>query len=51
MKLIWTRLKIIVEPSAAVPVAAIMDQPEQFKGKRIAIILSGGNLDLDDLPW
>ena len=51
MKLIWSRLKIIVEPSAAVPVAAIMDQPEQFKGKRIAIILSGGNLDLDDLPW
>jgi threonine dehydratase len=51
MKLIWSRLKIIVEPSAAVPVAAIMDQPEQFKGKRIAIIISGGNLDLDDLPW
>jgi threonine dehydratase len=51
MKLIWSRLKIIVEPSAAVPVAAIMDQPEQFKGKRIAIIVSGGNLDLDDLPW
>ena len=51
MKLIWSRLKIIIEPSAAVPVAAIMDQPEQFKGKRIAIIVSGGNLDLDDLPW
>jgi threonine dehydratase len=51
MKLIWTRLKIIVEPSAAVPVAAIMDQPDQFQGRRIAIILSGGNLDLDHLPW
>ena len=51
MKLIWTRLKIIVEPSAAVPVAAIMDQPDQFQGRRIAIILSGGNLDLDYLPW
>ena len=51
MKLIWTRLKIIIEPSAAVPVAAIMDQPDQFKGRRIAIILSGGNLDLDHLPW
>ena len=51
MKLIWSRLKIIVEPSAAVPLAAIMDQPEGFHGKRVAIILSGGNLDLDDLPW
>ncbi|MCS5595387.1 MAG: pyridoxal-phosphate dependent enzyme [Porticoccaceae bacterium] len=51
MKLIWTRLKVVVEPSAAVPLAAIMDQPELFKGKRIAIILSGGNLDLDALPW
>ena len=51
MKLIWTRLKIIIEPSAAVPVAAIMDQPDQFQGRRIAIILSGGNLDLDRLPW
>ncbi|MDA0795695.1 MAG: pyridoxal-phosphate dependent enzyme [Proteobacteria bacterium] len=51
MKLIWTRLKVVVEPSAAVPLAAIMDQPEQFKGKRVAIILSGGNLDLDALPW
>ena len=51
MKLIWSRLKIIVEPSAAVPLAGIMDQPEDFHGKRVAIILSGGNLDLDDLPW
>jgi threonine dehydratase len=51
MKLIWSRLKIIVEPSAAVPVAAIMDQPVQFQGQRIAVILSGGNLDLDHLPW
>ena len=51
MKLIWTRLKVVVEPSAAVPLAAIMDQPEQFNGKRVAIILSGGNLDLDALPW
>jgi threonine dehydratase len=51
MRLIWTRLKMVVEPSAAVPLAAIMDQPEQFLGKRVAIILSGGNLDLDALPW
>lgn len=51
MRLIWSRLKMVVEPSAAVPLAAIMDQPEQFIGKRVAIILSGGNLDLDTLPW
>lgn len=51
MRLLWTRLKMIIEPSAAVPLAAIMDQPEQFFGKRVAIILSGGNLDLDKLPW
>jgi len=51
MRLIWTRLKVIVEPSCAVPLAAIMDQPEQFQGKRVAIILTGGNVDLDGLPW
>ena len=51
MRLIWTRLKVIVEPSCAVPLAAIMDQPEQFQGKRVAIILTGGNVDLDSLPW
>ena len=51
MRLLWTRLKILVEPSAAVPLAAIMQQPDQFSGKRVAIVLSGGNLDLDALPW
>ena len=51
MRLIWTRLKVIVEPSCAVPLAAIIDQPEQFQGKRVAIILTGGNVDLDALPW
>ena len=51
MRLIWTRLKVIIEPSCAVPLAAIMDQSEQFQGKRVAIILTGGNVDLDNLPW
>jgi threonine dehydratase len=51
MRLIWTRLKVIIEPSCAVPLAAIMDQPAQFQGKRVAIILTGGNVDLDNLPW
>jgi len=49
--LIWTRLKVICEPSCAVPLAMIMDQPEQFQGKRVGIILTGGNVDLDNLPW
>ena len=51
MKLIWSRLKVVVEPSAAVPLACIMEEPEKFHGQRVAIILTGGNLDLDQLPW
>jgi threonine dehydratase len=46
MKLIWERLKIIVEPSCAVPFAAVLKQKERFKGQKIGIILSGGNVDL-----
>lgn len=49
MKLIMQRLKIVIEPSSAVPLAAILSNPERFKGKRIAMILSGGNLDFDML--
>jgi threonine dehydratase len=51
MKLIWERMKIIVEPSAAVPFAAILENPSRFEKKRIGIILSGGNVDLNKLPW
>lgn len=51
MRLIWTRMKILVEPSSAVPLAAIMKEKSKFKGKRVGIILSGGNVDLDYLPW
>jgi threonine dehydratase len=51
MRLIWERMKIIVEPSASVPLGAIMQRPADFADKRIGIILSGGNLDLDALPW
>jgi threonine dehydratase len=51
MKLIWERMKIIIEPSCAVPLAAIMENAAVFKGKRIGIILSGGNVDLDHLPF
>jgi threonine dehydratase len=51
MKMIWERMKIIVEPSAAVPLAALLKNKSQFSGKRIGIILSGGNVDLENLPF
>jgi threonine dehydratase len=51
MRLIWTAMKIVVEPSAAVPLAAIMQHPDDFAGRRVGVILSGGNVDLDRLPW
>ena len=52
MRLIWERMKIVVEPSSAVPLAALLNRmPEDLKGKRIGVILSGGNVDLDLLPW
>jgi len=51
MRLIWERMKIIIEPSAAVPVAALFEHAELFRDRRIGIILSGGNVDLDHLPW
>jgi threonine dehydratase len=47
MRLIWERLKIIVETSCAVPFAAVLKAKEKFKGKRVGIILSGGNVDLE----
>lgn len=51
MRLIWERMKIIVEPSSAVPLAAIRKHPSQFADQRIGIILSGGNVDLGRLPF
>jgi threonine dehydratase len=51
MKLIWERMKIIIEPSSAVPFAAILENKSKFKNKKTGIILSGGNVDLDKLPW
>lgn len=51
MKLIWERMKIIVEPSSAVPLAAILENKINHQGKRIGIIISGGNVDLNNLPW
>ena len=51
MRTIWETMKIIVEPSAAVPYAAIADHKIDVAGKRVGIILTGGNVDLDALPW
>lgn len=51
MVLIWTRMKLIIEPSAAVPVAAMIENPTTFAGRRVAVILSGGNVDPHALPW
>ena len=51
MKLIWQRMKIVVEPSAAVPLAAIMKNIGQFQYAKIGVILSGGNVDFDKLPF
>jgi threonine dehydratase len=51
MRQMWEVLKIVVEPSAAVPYAALLDAPAALRGRRIGIIVSGGNLDLDHLPW
>ena len=51
MRLIWERMKIVVEPSSAVALAAVLANAEVFAGKRVGIILTGGNVDLDRLPW
>jgi threonine dehydratase len=51
MRAIWEVMKIVVEPSAAVPFAAILEKKVDVAGQRVGIILSGGNLDLDSLPW
>lgn len=51
MKLIWKRMKIVMEPSSAVPLATILKNPDRFRGKRVGVIITGGNVDLDRLPW
>jgi threo-3-hydroxy-L-aspartate ammonia-lyase len=46
MRFLWTRMKLVVEPSGAVPVAALLGDPEAFRGRRVGIVISGGNVDL-----
>jgi threonine dehydratase len=51
MRLVWERMKVVIEPSAAVPLAALLEGKLDVRGRRVAIVLSGGNVDLDALPW
>jgi threonine dehydratase len=51
MRMIWERMKIIIEPSCAVPLAAILANKETFMGKKTGVILTGGNVDLGNLPF
>ncbi|MCH7508994.1 MAG: threonine/serine dehydratase [Proteobacteria bacterium] len=50
-RLVWERMKQLIEPSAAVPVAALLEQQIELKGRRAALVFTGGNVDLDRLPW
>ncbi len=50
-RLIWERLKMVVEPSSAVVLAAVLKYPNAFKNQRVGLILTGGNVDIDQLPW
>ncbi|MBN8179488.1 beta-hydroxyaspartate dehydratase BhcB [Roseibium aggregatum] len=51
MRLIWARMKIVMEPSSAVPLATILKNRDVFAGKRVGVIITGGNVDLGKLPW
>lgn len=51
MRLTWARMKIVIEPSCAVPLATILKNADVFRGRRVGVIITGGNVDLDKLPW
>lgn len=51
MKLTWKRMKIVMEASCSVPLATILKNKDRFAGKRVGVIITGGNVDLDTLPW
>ena len=51
MRLAWEKLKLIIEPSSAVPLAALLERKLPVAGRRVGIVISGGNVDLDRLPW
>lgn len=51
MRLLWSELKQVVEVSSATVLAAVLQQRERFAGRRVGLVLTGGNVDLDALPW
>ena len=51
MKMIWERMKIVVEPSCSITLAAVLKSSDRFAGKKVGLIISGGNVDLERLPW
>lgn len=51
MQLVWERMKILIEPSSAVPLAAILKNKKQFENKRVGVIITGGNVDIKNLPF
>ena len=51
MLLTWQRMKIVMEPSCAPPLAVILKNPDVFRGKRVGVIVTGGNVDMKKLPW
>jgi threonine dehydratase len=51
MRMTWERMKIVIEPSAAVPLACLLEGSLAVKGRRVGVIVTGGNVDLDRLPW
>lgn len=51
LKMIWERMKIVVEPSCSITLAAVLKSRDRFAGKKVGLIISGGNVDLERLPW
>ena len=51
MKITWKYLRVVMEPSSAVPLATVLKNKERFAGKRVGLVITGGNVDLDRLPW
>jgi threonine dehydratase len=51
MRMVFERMKQVIEPSAAVPLASLLEHPSAVRGLRVGVILSGGNVDCDRLPW
>lgn len=51
MRFVWERMKIVIEPSSAVAIAALLKEPQTFENKKVGIIISGGNVDLGQLPF